>query len=147
MNVNMKAVFCAGMLLLAVLISGCTTVSQESTTAVADPPSLLGNWSGTINGYTEGEGYNNATGSIMTMQVTEQKGRLFSGDFIFTNQTGVWKNVTCAGAIGRDGTSISMIQHGGGYSSGSLVAPGEIEFIYADGAEPFQIVIDSLKKV
>jgi len=84
MNVNMNAVFCAGMLLLAVLISGCTTVSQESNTAVADPPSLLGNWSGTINGFTEGEGYNNATGSIMTMQVTEQKGRIFSGDFIFT---------------------------------------------------------------
>ena len=148
MNVNMKmkAVLCASILLLAVLISGCTTVSQESKVAVADSPSLLGNWSGTIHGYNEGTGYSNFTGTVMTMRVTEQKGRIFSGDFIFANQTGVWKNVTCAGAVGRDGKTLTMVQHRGGYSSGSLVAPDEIEFIYSDGIEPYSIMIDSLKK-
>ena len=149
MNVNMKmkAVLCASILLLAVLISGCTTVSQESTAAVAATPSLLGNWTGTMNGYTNGEGYNDWVGYTMTMKVTEQKGRVFSGEFLFLNQSGILSTNTCAGVVGRDGKTLSMVENGGGYSSGSLVAPGEIEFIYSHGAEPFTIAIDSLKKV
>lgn len=148
MNVNMKmkAVLCASILLLAVLISGCTTVPQESTAAAAATPSLLGNWTGTINGYIEGEGYNAYSGDIMTMRITEQKGRIFSGAFIFTNQSGVWKTTTGAGTIGRDGRTLTLVQNGGGYSSGTLVAPDEIEFIYSNRNDPFAISIDSLKK-
>jgi hypothetical protein len=148
MNVTMKmkAVICASMLLLAVLISGCTTVSQENTGAVADTPSLLGNWSGTSNGYIEGEGYNAYSGDTMTMRITEQKGRIFSGEFVFANQTAVWKTTTGAGTIGRDGRTLTLVQNEGGYSTGTLVAPDEIEFIYTNGNKPFAISIDSLKK-
>jgi len=149
MNVNMKmkAVLCAGILLFAVLICGCTTVSQQSTAAVADTPSLLGNWTGTINGYIEGVGYSAYSGDTMTMRVTEQRGRVFSGAFTFTNQTGVWKTTTGAGVIGRDGRTLTLVQSGGGYSTGTLVAPGEIEFIYTNRDEPFATSVDSLKKV
>lgn len=145
-TIKMKAVICASMLLLAVLITGCTTVSQESKTTVADTPSLLGNWSGTINGYIEGKGDNAYSGDTMTMRITEQKGRIFSGEFVFTNQTAVWKTTTGAGAIGRDGRTLTLVQNGGGYSTGTLVAPDEIEFIYSNGNEPFAISVDSLKK-
>jgi hypothetical protein len=144
---NVKAVLCAGILLLAVLIGGCTTVSPESGGAVASSPSLLGNWNGTVNGYTEGMGYSAFSGDTMTMKVTEQRGRIFSGKIVLANQRGVWKDVSCAGVIGRDGRTLSLVEGGGGHSSGVLVAPGEIEFIYSYGAEPFTIAINSLKKV
>lgn len=147
MKMTMKAMLCASVLLFAVLICGCTTVSPESGVAVASSPSLLGNWSGTVNGYTEGMGYSVFSGDTMTMKVTEQKGRIFSGEIVLANQSGVWKDVTCAGVIGRDGKTLSLVEGGGGHSSGVLVAPGEIEFIYSDGAEPFTIAINSLKKV
>ncbi|WP_236610392.1 hypothetical protein [Methanosphaerula palustris] len=143
----MKAILCVSILLFAVLISGCTTTSQQSTAAVATPPSLLGNWTGTMNGYSNGEGYNNWTDYTMTMKVTEQRGRIFSGEFLFTNQSGISSTNKCAGVIGRDGKTLSMVEDGGGTSSGSLVAPDEIELTYTNGAEPFTISIDSLKKV
>jgi hypothetical protein len=150
MKMTMKALLCVSLLLLGVLIGGCTTVSQErkntSTTAVA-APNLLGNWTGTNDGYIEGEGYSAYSGDTMTMRVTEQKGRIFSGDFVFTNQSGVWKTTTGAGEIGRDGKTLTLVQTGGGYSSGTLVAPDEIEFIYTNRNDPFAISIDSLKKV
>jgi hypothetical protein len=153
MNVKMtmKAMSCVSILLLGVLIGGCTTVSQESkntsTTAVADTPNLLGNWSGTIAGYTKGAGYDAFSNDTMIMKVTEQKGRVFSGDIGLANQSGVWKAVTFAGVVGRDGRTLSMVEGKGGHSSGDLVAPGEIEFIYSDEAEPFTIAINSLKRV
>jgi hypothetical protein len=39
-----------------------------------------------------------------------------------------------------------MIEDGGGYSTVSIVAPDEIEIIYADGNDPFQIAVNALKK-
>lgn len=147
MNVNMKAMLCASVLLLAVLICGCTTAPQESKVAVADTPNLIGNWTGTMNAYESGVGYNDYAGYNMTMKVTEQKGRIFSGEFLFTNQSGILSFNKCAGVIGRDGKTLTMVEDGGGYSSGSLVTTGEIELIYSYGAEPFEIAIDSLKKV
>jgi len=147
MNVNMKAMLCASVLLLAVLICGCTTAPQENKVAVADTPNLRGNWTGTMNAYEHGVGYNDYAGYNMTMKVTEQKGRIFSGEFLFTNQSGILSSNTCAGVIGRDGKTLTMVEDGGGHSSGSVVAPGEIELIYSNGNDPFEIAIDSLKKV
>ena len=149
MNVNMKVMLCASVLILAVLICGCTTAPQEntSTAAAAATPSLLGNWTGTMNAYEHGVGYNDYAGYNMTMKVTEQKGRIFSGEFLFTNQSGILSSNTCAGVIGRDGKTLTMVEDGGGHSSGSVVATGEIELIYSNGNDPFEIAIDSLKKV
>ena len=147
MNVNMKVMLCASVLILAVLICGCTTAPQESNGAVADAPNLLGNWTGTMNAYENGVGYNDYAGNTMTMKVTEQKGRIFSGEFLFTNKSGILSTSRCAGVIGRDGRTLTMVEDGGGHSSGSVVATGEIELIYSNGNDPFEIAIDSLKKV
>jgi len=146
-----NALLCAIILLLGVMIGGCATVSLEnrtaSTTAVATQPSLLGNWTGTSSGYVEGAGYTTFSDTVMTLRITEQQGRVFSGEIALANQSGIWKRVPCAGVIGRDGTTLSMVQQGGGSSSGSLVAPNEIEFIYTDKTGSVYIAIDSLKKV
>ncbi|PKL61657.1 MAG: hypothetical protein CVV31_10005 [Methanomicrobiales archaeon HGW-Methanomicrobiales-2] len=152
---NMKTVLCASILLLTVLICGCTTTNSQNTVAAATPeipnlivPNLTGNWTGTMKGYDDGTGFNDYSGYTMTLAVIEQQDRVFSGEVSFTNQTGspVWGVTPCAGVIGRDGKAITIIENEGGYSSGSLIASDEMELIYADGREPFSIAIDSLKK-
>ena len=144
----MKTILCAGILLVAVLICGCTASSQPST-AAAQTPSLIGNWTGTMTGYVDGIGYTNFSGHTMTMRITEQKDRIFSGEVIFSEQLG-WESVACAGTIGRDGRTITLVEHegmhGGGYSSGYLISSDEIELIYSDVSDPFCIAIDALKK-
>ena len=145
---SVKAVLCASTLLLAVLICGCTTTTQESTVAPAETPSFLGNWTGTMVGYTYGVGYTDFSGYTISMSVTKQQDRIFSGEITFTNQSGslIREASPCAGVIGRDGKTFTLVEHDGGHSAGSLIAPDEIEIIHSDGEEPFSIAIDSLKK-
>jgi len=145
---KVKTILCASILVLAVLICGCTTTNAQNTVAAAGTPSLLGNWTGTMTGYDYGAGYNDYSGYTMTLAVTEQQDRVFSGEVSFTapNGTPVWGVTPFAGAIGHDGRTLTTIENEGGYSSGSLIAPDEIELVYADGREPFSIAIDSLKK-
>ncbi len=142
----MKVIVCAGILLLALLICGCTTVSREGGAVPAVIPGMIGNWTGTVNAYDDGTGYNNVSGAVMTLMVTEQQDRIFSGDVIFTNQSGYAWSTAFAGAIGRDGKTLTLVQREGGYSTGTIISPEEIELIYTDNSEPFTIGIDRLKK-
>lgn len=146
---NANVVLCAMALLVAVLICGCTAVeSQQTPTAAAGIPDLVGNWSGTMVGYEYGVGYTDYAGYTMTLSITEQHDRIFSGEITYTNETGslVQEATPCAGAIGRDGTTLTMIEPGEGYSTGSLIGSDEMELIYANGNDPIEIAIDSLKR-
>ncbi|WFN34955.1 hypothetical protein L1S32_02210 [Methanogenium sp. S4BF] len=144
---KLNSILCAGILLLAVLICGCTTTPQESSAAVENPD-LIGNWTGTMTGYEYGEGYTNYAGALMTLSITEQQDRIFSGEISFTNQSGypIWEPLTCAGVLGPDSRTLTLVEEGGGHSSGSLIAPDEIEVVYLDAGEPFSIAINSLKR-
>ncbi len=144
-----KTVLCAIILIIAVLICGCTTTSQQTTVAAApETPDLVGNWSGTMVGYEYGVGYTNFSDYTITMIVTEQHDRIFSGEFTFTNETGyhVWDDSPFAAVIGRDDTTFTMVELDGGYTSGTIIAPDEIELIYTDANDPFNIAINALKR-
>ncbi len=145
---NAKIVLCAITLLVAVLICGCTTTSQQTTAVAAGTPDLVGNWSGTMVGYVDGAGYTDFSGCTLTMSVTEQQDRVFSGTIAVTNKSGfvIRDSSPCAGVIGRDGATFTLIEHDGGYSSGSVLAPDEIEIVHVDGDEPITVAIDSLKR-
>ncbi len=99
-------------------------------------------------GYAYGVGYTDFSGYTITMSVTKQEDMVFSGEFTFTNESGfrVWENAPLAAVIGRDGRTLTLTEDGGGYSTGSIIAPDEIERIYADGNDPFQIAINALKR-
>jgi hypothetical protein len=145
----MKAVLKASMLLLLiVLVAGCTTTSSSPQTSVAantTAPNLIGNWSGTATGYIEGTGFTNYSGGSMIMRVTDQKDRIFEGQFIYPNQNE--KTVDFAGAIAHDGRTMTMVEQSGGYSTATLVAPGQIDLIFADDTSPFEVAVDQLKKI
>ncbi|WP_332449843.1 hypothetical protein [Methanoculleus sp.] len=152
---KMKSILGASILILAVLVSGCTTTNAQNTVAAATPeipnivvPNIVGNWTGTMEGYDYGTGFNDYTGYTMTLVVTEQQDRIFSGEVSFTapNGTPVWGVTPCAGVIGRDGKEITIVENGGGNSFGSLITLDEMEIIYVDGRDPCSIAIDSLKK-
>jgi hypothetical protein len=152
---KIESILCVSILVLAVLVCGCTTTNAQNTVAAATPeipnlvvPNIIGNWTGTMKGYDYGTGFNDYAGYTMTLSVLEQQDRVFSGEVSFTapNGTPVWGVTPFAGVIGRDGREITIIENEGGYSSGSLIASDEMELIYADGREPFSIAIDSLKK-
>jgi hypothetical protein len=147
---NAKIVLCAMTLLIAVLICGCTSAESQPATAAAanETPDLIGNWTGTMVGYEYGEGYADYTGYTMTLSITEQHDRIFSGEITYTNESGspVWGTTPFAGAIGRDGTTLTLIEPEEGYSTGSLIGSDEMELIYANGDDPIEIAIDSLKR-
>ena len=152
---KIESILCVSILVLAVLVCGCTTTNAQNTVAAATPeipnlvvPNIIGNWTGTMKGYDYGTGFNDYAGYTMTLSVLEQQDRVFSGEVSFTAPIGtpVWGVTPFAGVIARDGREITIIENEGGYSSGSLIASDEMELIYADGREPFSIAIDSLKK-
>ncbi len=147
----MKALLHAGILLIVVvLVSGCTGAPASAPTigtAAQNTPDITGNWTGTMTGYADGRGFTDYAGYVMTMRVTGQEGRIFHGNFTFSNGNGFVKTVEFSGAIGRDGTTLTIAECGGGYSFGTLVAPDEIELIHAEDGEPSDVAIDTLKKV
>lgn len=141
-----KAIVCTGLIIMAVLICGCTTVSQDASPSVIDTPNLVGNWSGPMYGYIEGTGYTTFSDETLTMSVIEQHDRVFSGVITFSNHIESWEDKTFAGVIDRDGRTLTIVEQEGGFCSGSIIAPDEIELTYLDTGEPFSIAIDALKK-
>jgi hypothetical protein len=152
----MKTVLCIIILILAALLCGCTTVPPQApggaSPAPAAPggtapvPSLLGNWTGTMRGYIGGVGYTEFPNETITVLVTEQHGRIFSGRMVFTPVTPGEEPKEFAGVIDRDGRTIHTAEQHGGYGTGTLVSANEIDLIYVDSAAPYNVAIDSLKR-
>jgi hypothetical protein len=144
----MKTVFTI-LLLIAVLASGCTTATPavpSVQTEVTTLPNLTGNWTGPMQGYDAREGFTNYPFITAVMIISEQHGRVFSGVIVFkVNRTEFTDEF--AGVIGRDNRTLTIAEHGGGYSSGEVLAPDEIELIYMQDGSPYSIAIDSFKRV
>lgn len=97
-----------------------------------------------MTGYTEGLGFTDYTGKQITMRVIEQKDRIFAGEFVYTNVS--WEPTSFTGAISHDGMTLTIVEKDGGYSYGTFIQPDEIDLVYADNAEPYEIAIDTLRK-
>lgn len=157
----MKIILCIGILILAALLCGCTTVPQQATGGASPAPaggtpaapagtgpvpSLLGNWTGTMRGYIGGVGYTEFPNETITVIVTEQHGRIFSGRMVFTPVTPGEEPEDFAGVIDQDGRTIRTAEQHGGYGTGTLLSENEIDLIYVDSAAPYNVAIDSLKR-
>jgi len=160
----MKIVIGAVLLVFAfaILFSGCTTpqaatppaqapgagpaASVPSVPTLSPAPDLTGNWTGPTFGYADKKGITDFGGELMTMRVTDQKDRVFDGQMFFRSRNGGMENETFAGVIGRDGTSLTIIEQDGGQDTGSVINPNEIELIFMNHAPPYSIAIDSLKR-
>ena len=151
----MKTVFTILLLIVAVIACGCTAASPAApATPAAAPaektaasiPDLTGTWTGPMQGYDQGTGFSDYPLLGVKMTVTEQKGRVFAGHIVFTTN-GTESASGFAGAIGRDGRTISITEEAGGYCTGEIVGEDEIELVYMEDGSPYSIAIDTFRRV
>jgi len=156
----MKTALTLIIIVLAVLACGCTATAPSSQTTpepilsstppvpakpvVVATPDLTGTWTGTMLGYEEGVGFTDYDKLAITMVVTEQKGRLFSGHLKFGNRT---ETIAMAGVLGRDGRTFALVENVNGYTTGEIIGGDTMELTHVDDAEPYSVALDTLKKV
>jgi hypothetical protein len=153
----MKNAFTILIIVLAVLSCGCTAAGPAGTatpavavtseqTPVPALPDLTGTWTGPMAGYDEKLGFTDYPGIAMSLNVTEQQGRLFSGHLVFISN-GTRETQPVAGVIARDGRAFSLVEQGSGYSTGIVLAKDEIELTYMFDGPPYSVAVDTLKRV
>lgn len=121
-----------------------TAAPEISKAASPVLPDLRGTWNGTSLGSVDQSGYHLVHGA-MTMEVTGQDGRLFTGKIAYVvNGTGIMKEF--AGVLGADGTTIETIELPDGFCNGVVVSADELELIFRDDVEPTWIAIDSFRR-
>jgi hypothetical protein len=139
---------------LAVLACGCTTITSPTTQSATLPqvshntaiPNITGTWKGPMQGYEQNTGFSDYNNQTMTMIVTGQQGRIFSGHYIWaSNGTVVTEGF--AGVIGADGRTLSTAEEGDGYSSGIIMSDNEIELTWHHAGAQYGVAIDSLTRV
>jgi len=146
---HMKTTFALLVIIIAVLASGCTAAAPAVTPAPATTPaipSLVGTWTGPMAGYDEGSGFTSYPNLTLAMTITEQHGRIFAGDMVFSSN-GTSEKSGFAGAIGRDGRTLSITEQDDGYCSGEIIGADEIELTYVQAGSPYSVAIDSFKRV
>jgi hypothetical protein len=134
MRCIMKTILC---ILLALLATG---------TCTAEVPNLVGNWTGTSNGYFNEDGvtklYENGSISLV---ITEQNDRLFTGNLTtMLNGEAIVKSL--AGAIGLDNKALYIAEFDQGYDIGNIISKDEIELIYLADGEAGRAFIDRLHR-
>jgi hypothetical protein len=159
----MKTAFTILLIIIAVIACGCTAASPVAPAVpvatpgalpaavpaektVASIPDLTGTWTGPMQGYDQGTGFSDYPALGVKMTITEQKGRIFTGHVVFT-MNGTESASGFAGAIGRDGRTLSITEEAGGYCTGEIVGEDEIELIYMQDGSPYSVAIDSFKRV
>ena len=104
------------------LLGIAAQTSFASETAI---PNLLGTWSGDNNTNSEPKGYQNWQ---KTIEITEQKGRLFKGHFSYSGG-----NKHFFGVIYPDNTSFSWVAvDSKGYNHGRIHSPSHISACYIE---------------
>ena len=150
---GMKTAFTILLIVIAVIACGCTAASPAAAPAagpaektVPTLPDLTGTWTGPMQGYDQGTGFSDYADLGVMMNITEQQGRVFAGDIVFTTN-GTTSVSGFAGVIGRDGRTLSITEEYGGYCTGEVVGEDEIELIYMQDGPAYSIAIDSFRRV
>lgn len=141
-------------IILAVLACGCTAITPPTTQSATLPqvshntaiPNITGTWTGPMQGYEQNTGFSDYHNQTMTMIVTRQQGRIFSGHYVWvSNGTVVTEGF--AGVIGADGRTLSTAEQDDGYSSGIMLSGNEIELTWHHAGAQYAVAIDSLTRV
>ena len=134
-DMHMKKILC---LILAFLATGI---------CAAEVPNLVGNWTGTSNGYFNEDGVAKLSenGSV-SLVITEQDDRLFAGNLTaMLNGEEIVKGL--AGAIGLDNKALYIAEFDQGYDMGTIISDDEIELIYLADGETGRAFIDRLHRI
>ncbi len=128
------------------LCAGSVTLSTAQDTSTS-PPILIGNWSGSAKGYTEGIGIHEIR-SIQTMSVTEQKGRFFSGLLYEPFMNGTVRTERFAGIFSPDGQEFHIIHFDSHeHNDGWVISGTEIEMVFMYTEEPQSILLYRFRRL
>ena len=111
--------------------------------SAAEIPNLVGNWTGSYEGYANGIGYKatNETGAI-TLVISEQQGRLFTGNLREMGQG----TAAVSGVIALDNQTFYMTESDGGYDIGTVLTSDTIELLYLEDGEKGGAFIDEFHR-
>ena len=135
-----------------IMIAGCTSqpapapavpVSPQAATISTAIPDLTGIWTGTTVGHTKTEGFREDTTS--RYNVSEQKGRAFTGQKVYTRKDGKTYNEGFSGIVTRN-NEIFMGDHGTGYIEGRLNGSDSMELYYIDEGSDAKALIIQLNR-
>ena len=112
--------------------------------SAAEIPNLVGNWTGSYEGYANGIGYKaaNETDAI-TLVISEQQGRLFTGNLREMGQG----TAAVSGVIALDNQTFYMTESDGGYDIGTVLTSDTIELLYLEDGEKGGAFIDEFHRV
>jgi hypothetical protein len=136
MDMFAKLAFCA----IAALMLAMATMGSS----IADIPNLVGNWTGSYEGYANGAGYKaaNETGAI-TLVISEQSGRIFAGNLSELGH----ETEGFSGVIASDNKTIYMAEYDSGYDVGTVLSDDTIELAYLEDGENGGAFIDEFHRV
>ena len=112
--------------------------------SAAEIPNLVGNWTGSYEGYANSNDYkaSNETGAI-TLVISEQQGRLFIGNLSEMGQG----TAAVSGVIALDNLTFYMTEYDGGYDIGTVLSSDSIELLYLEDGEKGGAFIDEFHRV
>jgi hypothetical protein len=115
--------------------------------SAAQVPNLVGNWTGSENGYYGEAGiYKLSENTSVNMAIVEQKDRLFTGNIRYTvNGTEIAERL--AGAIGLDNKTLDIAEYDKGYDMGTIISNNEIELIYVEDGKSGWASIERLHRI
>lgn len=113
----------------------------------ADVPSLVGNWTGPYVGYEDKIGFVGHDEGSFSMNITEQKERIFAGFVITTDMQGNAMKKAITGVISPDNTGFYLAEQMEGYAIGYILREDKLEIIYLQFSDPIFAGIDYLDRV
>jgi hypothetical protein len=112
--------------------------------SAAEIPNIVGNWTGSYEGYANGIDYRaaNETGTI-NLVISEQWGRLFKGNLSELGQG----TEAVSGVIALDNKTFYMTEYDGGYDIGTVLTSDTIELLYLEDGEKGGAFIDKFHRI
>ena len=108
-------------------------------------PDLIGNWTGTSEGFHSGFGYFHAGDYHYILHIRDQQGRIFNGTLIVSGLDPT-REYPFSGVIAHDMKTLEIAEYGTGKDIGYLVSPDEMELILlVDESDNFSVLC-TLKK-
>lgn len=149
----MKYVLVIFVLIISILIAGCTASSPQSgspavstTSSVLAYPNLTGSWTGPMEGYDKGTGFSDYKNLSVVMTITEQQGRIFAGNMTIKGD-GLDVVSGIAGVIAVDNRTFSIAEEYGGYCFGDVLSPDAIDMTYLDDGSPYSAAVNRFTRI
>jgi hypothetical protein len=124
-----------------VILVSCTCIIG---TTLAEVPDMVGNWTGTCEGYMGDTGFVDYPLGSFSLNITEQKNLVFAGFFLTKDKAGAAIKKPTAGVLNTEGTGFYLAEEKQGFSYGEIIGPDEMRLTYIDSTEPVFAGIDHL---